>query len=343
MINPILYHKLKSSAVITSFTTLFGVCYQVLSDGYISFVGPSIGFALGILLAAFEEFVFPTRMRTHSFTRTVITKTATYVGIITLVFLGFALLYGKLVQDKTLQDFLTEVIYPYEKYVQIGITGFFFLVIIFFIQLNKLLGPGVLLKFVGGHYHTPKIEQRVFMFLDLKSSTSIAENLGHYGYYSFLNDFIRDITDSVISRYAQIYQYVGDEIVLTWKTKKGIENSNCLHVFYSIQDRIEQAKEHYLSKYQTVPEFKAGVHCGEVISAEIGDMKKDIVFNGDVLNTTSRIQGLCNQLGSPLLISSELSQLLPPTGNFQTQSMGSIELKGKAKPMELISVSRHSQ
>jgi len=322
---------------------LFGICYEFLDSGKITFAGPGQGFILGMALAAFEEFIFPKKMRTESFTRTVITKTATYLSIITFVFLVFALLYGKFAESKTFEDYLTEVIYPSEKYIAIGISGLFYLATIFFIQLNKLLGPGVLLKFVSGRYHTPKIEQRVFMFLDLKSSTSIAETLGHHGYYSFLNDFIRDITDSVITTSAQIYQYVGDEIVLTWKTQKGIENSNCLHVFYSIQDRIEEVKEHYLSKYQTVPEFKAGAHCGEVISAEIGDLKKDIVYNGDVLNTTARIQGLCNQLNSPLLISSELSRLLHPSENFQTHSMGSIQVRGKSEPMELISVSRNGQ
>ena len=343
MIGPILIHKLKSSAVIILFLTLTGSSYELLSDGYVSIYGPTIGFFLGVILAAFEEFIFPKRMRTQSFTGSVITKTAVYIAIITVIFLSFAALDGLVFLDYEWADFMPVVIYNPETYKKIGFTACVYLITIFFMQLNKLLGPGVLLKFIGGRYHTPKIEQRVFMFLDLKSSTSIAENLGHHGYYSFLNDFIRDITDSVITTSAQIYQYVGDEIVLTWKTQKGIENSNCLHVFYSIQDRIEEVKEHYLSKYQTVPEFKAGAHCGEVISAEIGDLKKDIVYNGDVLNTTSRIQGLCNQLDSPLLISSELSQLMVPTEEFQSKSMGSIELKGKAAPMELISISRNGR
>ncbi len=43
-----------------------------------------------------------------------------------------------------------------------------------------------------------------------------------------------------------------------------------------------------------MPEFKAGFHIGKVITAEIGVIKKDIIFTGDVLNTTARIQGLSN-------------------------------------------------
>lgn len=68
------------------------------------------------------------------------------------------------------------------------------------------------------------------------------------------------------------------------------------------------SKEEY---YGLVPEFKAGAHSGEVIAAEIGDLKKGIVFSGDVLNTAARIQGECNRLGRRLLVSRELMEQLP--------------------------------
>lgn len=32
-----------------------------------------------------------------------------------------------------------------------------------------------------------------------------------------------------------------------------------------------------------VPEFKAAVHAGDVITAQIGELKSEIVHNGDVL------------------------------------------------------------
>jgi adenylate cyclase len=40
--------------------------------------------------------------------------------------------------------------------------------------------------------------------------------------------------------------------------------------------------------------FKAGLYFGKVVSAQIGDLKREIVYNGDVLNTTARIQAECN-------------------------------------------------
>jgi adenylate cyclase len=69
------------------------------------------------------------------------------------------------------------------------------------------------------------------MFLDIKSSTTIAEELDHKNFYSFVNDFYYDLSEPILKTSAQIYQYVGDEIVLSWKKKKGIKNSNCVKFF----------------------------------------------------------------------------------------------------------------
>ncbi|MGR3301112.1 MAG: hypothetical protein ACUZ8I_01275 [Candidatus Scalindua sp.] len=52
------------------------------------------------------------------------------------------------------------------------------------------------------------------MFLDLKSSTTIAEEIGHRRYFEFISDFIADVTTPILNNHGEIYQYVGDEIVI---------------------------------------------------------------------------------------------------------------------------------
>lgn len=66
---------------------------------------------------------------------------------------------------------------------------------------------------------------------------------------------------------------------------------------------FEKEREKYIDTYGLVPEFKAGIHCGKVTTGEIGVIKKEILFTGDVLNTSARIQGNCNPLGVNILIS----------------------------------------
>ena len=174
------------------------------------------------------------------------------------------------------------------------------------------------------------------MFLDLKSSTSIAERLTQEAYYSFVNDFFGDLSLPVLNAGGEIYQYVGDEVVLTWKQKVGTRDANCLRVFFAIDAAIESRKKHYLDRYGIVPEYKAGAHLGEVITAEIGDLKKEIVYNGDVLNTGARIQAMCNELGRRFVASKQLIQALVVPEDFSIEQLGAVSLLGKAEPLELV-------
>ena len=101
------------------------------------------------------------------------------------------------------------------------------LLITFINQVNKKYGPGVLLPILLGKYRSPKEEERVFLFMDLKSSTLIAETLGHLKYSAFIRDSFMDI-NSILSKYnAQVYQYVGDEIVITWPIAGRRRNVPC--------------------------------------------------------------------------------------------------------------------
>ena len=213
-----------------------------------------------------------------------------------------------------------------------------YLITNFFIQLNRLLGPGVLLKFLIGKYYTPSEEERIFMFLDIKSSTQIAEKLGHKKYYALLNDFFHEMSESVLSTRAEIYQYVGDEVIFTWDIRDGLQEANCIQIFFRIKNSLQEHYDDYMKKYGLVPAFKAGLHYGTVISAEIGDLKKEIAYSGDVLNTTSRIQEQCNKFSSELLISGNLMEQLGAVDRFKTEKIDTVQLRGKEHHVDIYRV-----
>jgi len=206
---------------------------------------------------------------------------------------------------------------------------------LFLLQVNDKFGPGIMLKFLAGNYHQPKKEERIFMFMDMRSSTSIAERIGIEKYFNLLNDLFSDITDTILNNEGEIYQYVGDEIVISWPMKKGIRNANCLRCFTQIQEKLTELGPSYEKKYKLMPEFKAGLHYGLVMAGEIGVIKKDIIYSGDVLNTTARIQEQCNQYSVDILISKETFDLLSDTDEYKLIPLGSIELRGKERKIDL--------
>lgn len=178
--------------------------------------------------------------------------------------------------------------------------------------------------------------EKIFMFLDLKGSTTMAEKLGHVKYFSLLSDFFSDISDPIEQRGGEIYQYVGDEVVITWPIDAGLRQANCLQTFFDIQTVIQQKGQEYTRKFGLIPTFKAGIHSGMVSTGWVGKMKKEIVYSGDVLNTTSRIEGLCNKLQQPVLLSetllTHLSDQLP---QHAAEEVGMISLRGRNEPVKL--------
>ena len=209
---------------------------------------------------------------------------------------------------------------------------------LFILQINDKFGQGVLINFLLGKYHRPKEENRIFMFMDLKSSTTYAEELGHIKYSQFIQDCFFDITD-VITRYdAKIYQYVGDEVILSWNIKEGIENGNCIKTFFAYDSLIQSKKKYYKDKYGIIPEFKAGLHLGQVTVAEVGEIKKELAYHGDVLNTAARIQGKCNEFKKRLLVSEPMKAILEKQHLFNFSGIGDVILRGKAKRVNLYGV-----
>jgi len=202
-------------------------------------------------------------------------------------------------------------------------------------EISQYLGDGVLYNFFFGKYHKPKQEIRIFMFLDMKSSTTIAEKIGHIKYFELLKIYYSDMTDAILETSGEIYQYVGDEIVLSWPKKEGVYKNNCIRCFAKIAERIKEGSDTYLKEFGLVPEFKAGYHIGEVTTGEIGIIKKDIIYTGDILNTAARIQTQCNTYSAQVLISGELLEELQKEDPISFKHIGKLLLRGKRNSVQL--------
>jgi len=210
-------------------------------------------------------------------------------------------------------------------------------VIIILIQINRLLGKGNLKKLITGKFHTPKEEARAFMFLDLKGSTTIAEQLGHLKYSSFIQDCFHFL--SVVDSYnVSIYQYVGDEVVLTWNLDKDDHLEGFIKAFYAYEDVLKDKKTYFETKYGIQPIFKAGLHIGPVTVVEVGNTKREIAYHGDTINVASRIQEQCKNFDSLLLISEKAYERVKHIKGYTFKNVGEFVLRGRKNSTQLYDV-----
>jgi adenylate cyclase len=173
------------------------------------------------------------------------------------------------------------------------------------------------------------------MFLDINSSTSLAERMGTEQYHELLNSFFYDIGTPISRSKGEIYQYVGDEVVITWKMKDGLKNANCVRCYFRIIKQMEKLKPVYLQKFGFYPEFKVGMHGGKVITGEVGKNKTEIVFHGDVINTTERILSQCISLGKKMLISENLVRRIGLLPTIHAEYVTTRLFKGKENEVSL--------
>lgn len=331
----------------TGYTTLINLKMDMSGLNPVDFFlgGIITGLSAGLIGGSLMVFYWEKWLRTKSYKSSLLNIFWSY----TLVYFVVAMISGLFFYASQLNEslFHSEVFRAtwIEGTSLSQIHGYLYWLLIVIITLIALLvndkyGPGVFVSFLLGKYFHPRREERIFMFLDLRGSTAIAEKLGEDRYFHFLKDTYRDATPGILNSKGEIYQYVGDEIVISWKEGQGTEDANSLQCFFDIQQLLLDKGAYYREKYDgIVPEFKAGLHYGYVMAGEIGVVKRDIAYSGDVLNTTARIQSKCNELGVNILISKylidkmgSLPQLLNPI------EIGEIALRGKKDTVVLYTV-----
>jgi adenylate cyclase len=300
--------------------------------------GLLFGITDGILLIILERPKL--RRRSYGFTISVRVATILLTAIL-IIFITrlVAYLSGTLEFSQIFSTFIDRLTH------KAGLTSLLYLITVSALfslirQMSNMVGGRVLINVMLGKYHHPKDEDRIFMFLDLKSSTTYAERLGHTLYCRLIQDCFHDLTESAIKHKVEIYQYVGDEAILTWTINDGIKNENCINVFFDFQGALEKRTDYYREKYNMLPEFKAGINYGTVTVAEVGDIKRDVAYLSDVLNTAERIQGQCNEYGKALLISSFVKDILSNSTSHNYKRLGFIHLKGKEEKVEIFSVEK---
>lgn len=218
--------------------------------------------------------------------------------------------------------------------IDLGLLAFISILVL---EVSDKYGPGGLRNLIRGRYNKPRKENRIFLFLDINDSTTIAEKIGHEKYFNMLHDFFADITEPIIANWGHIYQYVGDEVVLCWKNTTK-DKHRCLRFIKQAVDAIRNKEDYYIKEYGVAPTFKAGVHAGDVTAGYIGIIKKELVFSGDTLNTTARIRSKCHELKHSFIVSIDFLHDFDVPDKYNINEIGEMEFKGRKEKSKVYSL-----
>jgi adenylate cyclase len=332
--NARLERKLRLIAVVAVASAMGGVAFVVargLTSPSAMATGVAYGLLLGVTLAGISLFVLQGPMRpwlgSLSFTVDLMVRTAIYAAVIVPIqFFQLGDIIARAPPDPSLKVFWISIIYS----------------VVFLILANlvlgvaNIIGPRAFLNFVTGRYHSPVEENRFVLFVDIAGSTGLAERLGGIAIHRLLDRTFRLLTLAVVDYRGEVLNYVGDEVIVTWPERSGAVDCRPLRCFMAMRDELSFASSQLEREFGAVPRIRGSLHFGAVIVGEIGDIKRAIVFNGDVMNTAARLEELSRGVEGGFLASRAAMEQFRSTLPVKVRNLGRLQIRGRTDRIDVV-------
>ena len=204
------------------------------------------------------------------------------------------------------------------------------------VAIANLIGPRALLNFISGRYHTPSEENRFVLFVDIAGSSGLAEKLGGIGIHRFLDRTFRLLTETVIDYRGEVLGYVGDELIVTWPEKAGAIDARPLRCFLAMREMLAKAAPRFEREFGAVPRIRGSLNFGSVIVGEIGEVKRAIVFNGDVMNTAARLEEQSRHVDGGFVAARAAIVRFAETPPIALRDLGPLTIRGRVDPVDAV-------
>jgi class 3 adenylate cyclase len=204
---------------------------------------------------------------------------------------------------------------------------------ILMIRVVHFIGLGTLFHLMVGTYHRPVGERKVLLFLDINGSTELGEKLGALKMRSLVRKFLSDVTQPIIDRRGEIYLYKGDGLIAMWDWTAAIEDDAVLHAVDAMLVRVAGERDTYRQLFGVTPDFRIGIHGGDVIVSEQGDTKRSIGIYGDTINIAARMEEAARAHNAACVISCVIADALTDRSRFD--EIGQESVKGISAPIQI--------
>jgi adenylate cyclase len=334
--NARLERRLRLLAVTVMASAIGAVVYS-LAQGFTSAVGIAVGITYGLLISisitSISLFVLEGPMRVWlgglSFIANLIVRSAIYAAIIVpILFFQLGSIIAGAPYDPSHESFWINVVYAFAFLVLANLV----------LGIANIIGSRAFLNFIIGRYHSPVIENRFVLFVDIAGSTGLAERLGGLAIHRLLDRTFRLLTLAVIDYRGEVLNYVGDEVIVTWLESGGAVDCRPLRCFMAMRDELSRASSQLDSEFGVVPRIRGSLHFGPVIVGEIGDLKRAIVFNGDVMNTAARLEELSRGVDGGFLMSRAAMDRFSSAPPFAVRDLGRLPIRGRADGIEVVGI-----
>ena len=187
----------------------------------------------------------------------------------------------------------------------------------------------------------------VLWFCDLRGSSTMADNMPRDAFLEDLNEFFDAMAGPILEQGGEVLRFIGDAVLAIFPTDDDGRSTGAgavARTCYTALDAVSEAERRLKVLNQNRADsgkdalgYGIGLHLGEVTYGNIGTPDRlEFTVIGAAANEAARIEGLCKELDTPVLISASFAAAFPEP----LTSKGSHDLRGVDQPMEVFTLPR---
>lgn len=197
---------------------------------------------------------------------------------------------------------------------------------------DQLLGSGE--EILGG-----KSLEATILFSDIRSFTTLTEELGAQGTVSLLNEYFTLMVDCITEEEGMLDKFIGDAIMAAFGIPigHGDDEDRAMRSAISMLTVLQEFNTDRIKRELHPVNIGIGLNTDSVVSGNIGSPKRmDYTVIGDGVNLAARLESACKQYNAKLLISEYTYGKLK--GTYRTRDVDDVIVKGKTKPVRVYEV-----
>jgi len=177
------------------------------------------------------------------------------------------------------------------------------------------------------------------LFADIRSFTTISEQLGPQGTVGLLNDYFTLMVECIQREGGMLDKFIGDALMAGFGVPVAHTDDvdRAVRAAIAMMGELWQWNELRLTEGRSPVDIGIGLNTDTIVSGNIGSRKRmDYTMIGDGVNLASRLESACKQYGAHILVSEFTWKKL--RGTYRARELDTIIVKGKTQPVAIYEV-----
>jgi adenylate cyclase len=177
------------------------------------------------------------------------------------------------------------------------------------------------------------------LFADLRGFTTWVETAEPEAFVAQLNEYFGAVVDCVLAEGGTLQKFIGDAVLAVWGDTRSAgpteDTARAVNAALAMEAAVARLNARWAGRPDRTPmQIGIGLHHGVAMVGNVGHTQRmEFTVLGDVVNVAARLESANRQLGTTILVSETIRDLL--IASHRCASLGRFGLKGRREAVGL--------